>query len=280
MLDRSLRPLIAVSVMSLPAQYDLAIRDLVRGVLNWRMWGRLGWQETKRRYRRTVIGPFWTTVSLGIFILTLGVLWAQLWKQVPATYLPFLTSGMLSWVLVSTLITEGCSVFTSGENLIKSLRFDYTILTCAVIWRNLLVLLHNFIIFIAVMIYAGVPVTWSSLLVFPGLLLISINAIWVITLLGLLCARFRDVQQVTTSVLQVAMFVTPIFWSPDQLGPRFAKLVDFNILFHFVEIIRAPLLGRPPKPWTYGVVLLCTLVGWSVTIMIYSRFRRRLAYWL
>ena len=58
MLDRSLRPLIAVRVMAPPAQYDLAIRDLVSGVLNWRMWGRLGWQETKRRYRRTVIGPF------------------------------------------------------------------------------------------------------------------------------------------------------------------------------------------------------------------------------
>jgi len=261
-------------------QYDLALRDIVGGLLNWRMWGRLGWQETKRRYRRTLIGPFWTTLSLGIFIFALGILWAQLWKQDPKTYLPFLTSGMLAWVLVSSVITEGCVVFTSGENLIKSLRINYTTLTCAVIWRNLIVLLHNFIIFLAVMVYAGVPVTWNSLLIVPGLLLIAINGIWVIILLGLLCSRFRDVQQVTTSILQVAMFVTPIFWAPQQLGARFSKLVDFNVLFHFVDVLRAPLLGRAPSPWTYAMVLACTIMGWALTVMIYSRFRRRLAYWL
>jgi len=261
-------------------QYDLAFRDIVGGLLNWRMWGRLGWQETKRRYRRTLIGPFWTTLSLGIFIFALGIVWAQLWKQNPKTYLPFLASGMLAWVLVSSVITEGCVVFTSGENLIKSLRVSYTTLTCAIVWRNLIVLMHNCIIFIAVMIYASVPVTWNSLLIVPGLLLIAINGIWVIILLGLLCSRFRDVQQVTTSILQVAMFVTPIFWAPQQLGARFSKLVDFNVLFHFVDVLRAPLLGRAPSPWTYAMVLACTIMGWALTVMIYSRFRRRLAYWL
>jgi ABC-type polysaccharide/polyol phosphate export permease len=261
-------------------QYGVALADITGGAMNWRMWGRLGWQETKRRYRRTVIGPFWTTLSLGTFIFTLGLLWAQLWKQDPKSYLPFLTSGMLAWALVSTLITEGCHVFTSGENIIKSLRFNYTVLTCSVIWRNLIVLLHNLIIFVAVMIYADVQLTWQSFLIFPGLLMISLNAIWVITLLGLLCARFRDAQQLTASILQVAMFVTPIFWAPGQLSPRFSTIVDYNVLFHFVDIIRSPLLGRAASLQTYMMVLTSTLVGWTVTFFIYSRFRRRLPYWL
>jgi ABC-type polysaccharide/polyol phosphate export permease len=261
-------------------QYDVAVKDIIGGISNWRMWARLGWQETKRRYRRTVIGPFWTTLSLGIFIFALGIIWAQLWKQDPKTYLPFLASGMLAWVLVSSMISEGCIVFTSSENLIKSLRVNYTALTCAVVWRNLIVLAHNFVIFIAVMIYAQLPVTWNSLLILPGLLLVSINGIWIITLVGLLSSRYRDIQQVTASILQVAMFVTPIFWSPQQLGARLASFVDFNLLYHFVDVIRAPLLGRAPTLWTYAMLAACTLVGWSVTIMVYSRFRRRLAYWL
>jgi ABC-type polysaccharide/polyol phosphate export permease len=261
-------------------QYEVAVRDLIGGILNWRMWGRLGWQETKRRYRRTLIGPFWTTLSLGIFIFALGIVWAQLWNQDPKTYLPFLASGMLAWVLVASMISEGCVVFTSGENLIKSLRVNYTTLTCAVIWRNLIVLLHNFVIFIAVMIYAGLPVTWSYLLIVPGLLLIAINGIWMITLVGLLSSRFRDVQHVITSILQVAMFVTPIFWSPQQLGARLGNFVDFNVLYHFVDVLRAPLLGRAPSLRTYAMVLACTVMGWFLTVMVYSRFRRRLAYWL
>ena len=244
------------------------------------MWGRLGWQETKRRYRRTTIGPFWTTISLSVFILTLGLLWAQLWKQDPKTYLPFLTAGMLAWGLVSTIITEGCVTFTMAEGLIKSLRFSYIILPCAVVWRNLIVLLHNLIIFVAVMIYAAVPITWNSLLILPGLLLVAINGVWVSTLLGLLCTRFRDIQQIVTSILQVSMFVTPIFWAPEQLGPRFSKFVDYNVLFHYVDIVRSPLLGRASSLLSWEVVIAGTVLGWWFTIFVFSRVRARLPYWI
>ena len=261
-------------------RYDAAIADIAGGILNWRMWGRLGWQEVKRRYRRTAIGPFWSSLSLGIFVLMLGILGAQLWKQNPKTYLPFLTTGMLAWVTVQTIITEGCTAFISAENLIKSLRFSYTILPCAIVWRNLIVFMHNFVIYIAVIIYTDVPVTWNSLLVFPGLLLISINGVWVALLLGLLCARFRDIQQVVASVLQISMFVTPIFWAPDQLGSRFSKFVDFNVLFHFVDIIRSPLLGRAPAILSWEAAIASTVLGWACTLFVYSRFRQRLTYWL
>ena len=261
-------------------QYDAAFADILSGITYWRMWGRLGWQETKRRYRRTVLGPFWTTFSLGIFIMTLGVLWAQLWKQDPKTYIPFLTSGMLAWALVSTIINEGCATFTSAESLIKTLVFPYTVLSCAVVWRNLIVLFHNLLIYVVVVAYAGVTVSESSLLILPGLVLVSVNGASMATLLGLVCSRFRDIQQIIGSLLQVSMFVTPIFWSPEQLGPRGTVFVDFNILYHFVEIIRAPMLGHVPSVWTYEVVAYCTLAGWTTTLMLYSRFRRRMPYWL
>ena len=261
-------------------QYGVAITDVLAGMLDWRMWARLGSQEVRRRYRRTVFGPFWTTLSLGIFIFTLGILWSQLWKQDPKVYLPFLCSGMLAWSLIATIITEGCSAFSGSAGVITQLRFPYTILSCSVVWRNFITLFHNVIIFVLVALYADVPVTWSSLLVFPALGLIFINGVWVVTLLALFCSRFRDIQQIIASLLQVSMFVTPIFWAPKQLGERLAVFVDYNILFHFVDILRSPMLGQAPAAWSWGIVIAGTIVGWMVTIAMFSRFRRRIAYWL
>lgn len=262
------------------SQYDVALADIACGLRNYPIWGRLGWQETKRRYRRTVLGPFWTTFSLGIFIVTLGIVWSQLWKQDPKIYLPFLTSGMLAWALISSIITEGCSTFTAAEGVIKTLSFSYTFLSCAVVWRNFIVLFHNSLIFLLVFVYASLSVSWNTMLIIPGLLLISVNGVWVAILLGVLCARFRDIQQIISSILQVSMFVTPIFWSPDQLGARFAGIIDYNVLFHFVEVIRSPMLGKSPALWTYVVVACCTVIGWIGTFLLYSRFRRRIPYWL
>ena len=261
-------------------QYDVALADFTEGISAWHMWGRLGWQEIRRRYRRTVIGPFWTTLSLGVFILVLGVVWAKLWNQDTRTYLPFLCAGMLAWSLVSTIITEGGTAFTSGESLIKQLRFPYTILCCSLAWRNLIVFFHNLLIFVAIAVYAGVPINGASLLVVPGLALVWINAIWVATLLGRLCARYRDLQQLITSILQVALFVTPIFFTPDQLGPRFRRIVDWNLMFHYVDIVRSPLLGRTPAAWSWFMVGFATIFGWGITLWTYGRFRRRVPYWL
>jgi ABC-type polysaccharide/polyol phosphate export permease len=267
-------------VRGMTPQYDVAVTDFVQGVSAWDMWGRLGWQEIKRRYRRTAIGPFWTTLSLGIFISVLGVVWARLWGQDPKVYLPFLTAGMLVWNLVQTIVNEGCTVFIGGESFIKQMPFPYSMLAWSVVWRNLIVFFHNLIIFVVVAFYGSIAPSPIMLLALPGLAFIAINGVWVATLLGLVCARFRDVQQLVASLLQISMFVTPIFFTPDQLGPRGARFVDLNLLYHFVDIVRAPLLGRAPARWSWVVVSLATVVGWGATLWLYSRFRRRVPYWL
>ena len=98
---------------------------------------------------------------------------------------------------------------------------------------------------------------------------------------GMIVARYRDVRQVMMNLLQILLFVTPVFWSPDQVGRRFGQwFVTPNLLFHYVDILRSPLLGRAPAVLTWEMVLLSTIAGWAITFWTYSRFRRRLAYWL
>lgn len=261
-------------------QYNIALADIYAGVANWRLWGRMGWAEVKRRYRRTLIGPFWTSLSLMVFVGTMGVLYATLWHQPPETYLPFLCSGMICWVLVSSIITEGCGTYTGNSGLLTQMPFNYTTLACSIVWRNIITFLHNLLVYALLALPLGVPVTLETLLFFPGLLLIAINGVWMANVLGMACARFRDIQQVVGSLLQVAMFITPIFWAPDQLAGRGRIFADINLLFHMVDILRAPLLGKTPAPLSYLVVTLLAVVGWGVMLFLFSRFRRRVVFWL
>ena len=259
---------------------DIALIDVVAGIRANHIWGRLGWRETKRRYRRTVIGPFWSTLSLAIFVVALGLVWSNLWHQNPKTYLPFLTAGMLSWVLFSTICTEGCTGIVGYEALIKQLRISFTLLACAVVWRNLIVFIHNISIYALVCIYAGLAPTWATLLVIPGLLLLSLNGCWIAIFLGALCARYRDIQQLVTSLLQIALFLTPIFWSADQLHGHTAVLAEYNPLYHLVAVVRDPLLGIAPQPLHWVVAVLITIFGWLLTIQMMRKFRHRIVYWL
>lgn len=260
--------------------YERAFKDIVDGVLSSEIWGRFGWQEVRRRYRRTSLGPFWTTLSLGIFVTALGLVWSEVWHQDLRNYLPYLSSGLVAWTLVQTIISEGCLSITQYEGIIKNFDFSYSVLATTVVWRNIIVFFHNVLVFIVIAVIFKVHVGWQTFLVIPGLFFIAVNGIWVSLLLGMVCARFRDVQPLVASVLQIALFVTPIMWSADQLGGKRWLILYPNLLYHIVDVLRSPLLGHIPAPSTYAAVVLLTIIGWMMTFLIFARFRRRVPFWV
>ena len=85
-------------------QYAHALEDVYVGTTNWLMWGRLGWMEIRRRYRRTFLGPFWTSFNVGVMVFSIGFLWAALFNQPVDQYLPYLTAGVVVWQLVAAWV--------------------------------------------------------------------------------------------------------------------------------------------------------------------------------
>jgi lipopolysaccharide transport system permease protein len=133
---------------------------------------------------------------------------------------------------------------------------------------------------VLVCIYGSVSITWSTLLVIPGFGLLCLNAVWIVIFLGTACARYRDLQQLVTNSLQILLFLTPIFWSPDQMTGRTAVLVQFNPLYHLISVVREPLLGETPAAVHWLVVIGITIAGWTVAIQMLTRFRHRIVYWI
>ena len=276
-------------IMTFQLVPDTALRSLVTtagqdlddGLRQWRLWGRLGWLEVRRRYSRTVIGPFWSAISLGMFVLALGSVGTGLWSKSASDYLPFLAAGMVVWVMIASIVTESCTLFVAGTNLFRQMRFNYSVMAYALVWRNFIVFAHNLLVFVLIaLVFAPHLITPATLLVLPGLMIVLLNSVWVSILLGMLCLRFRDVQQLVTSLIQICMFITPIFWPPESLqGTARIVFVDFNPLYHLIDIVRSPLLGRVPAAESYIAMAVLTVAGWWLTYLLFSYFRKRIAYW-
>jgi ABC-type polysaccharide/polyol phosphate export permease len=258
-----------------------AAQDLADGLRQWRLWGRLGWLEVRRRYSRTVIGPFWSAISLGMFVLALGSVGSGLWNKQASDYLPFLAAGMVVWVMIASIVTESCTLFIAGTNLFRQMRFNYSVMVYALVWRNFIVFSHNLLVYVVIcLVFAPHLITPAMLLVLPGLAIVLVNSVWVSIVLGMFCLRFRDVQQLVTSLVQLMMFVTPIFWPPENLhGAARVVFVDFNPLYHLIDIVRSPLLGRAPAAESYVAVVVLTVVGSWLAYLVFSYFRKRIAYW-
>jgi ABC-2 type transport system permease protein/lipopolysaccharide transport system permease protein len=256
-----------------------AIADMIEGLKLWELWCSLGWHDIRQRYRRSIVGPFWLTLSMGVMVGGLAYLYAGLFGQDVETYLPYVATGIIIFSMISSLASEGSLVFIGSSTLILQLRAPLSIYVYQMLWRNLLIFAHNISIYALILLFVKIDLDWNFFLAFVGLFLVLLNGFWIGLTLGGLSARFRDVPLIVASVMQVAFFLTPIFWTPGSL-PNRALFVHLNPFYYLIEVIRMPLLGKTPPLSIWLVVIGFNVVGALVATFFYARYRGRIAYWV
>ena len=265
-----------------PSQKILAMNDIKDGLKKWRTWALLAYYDIKVRYLRSILGPFWITLSMAITLYSMGYLYAHLFHVNLQFYYPYIVASMLTWTFMSTVLLELTDVFTVYQGLIKEIKLPYTLHIHRVITRNLIIFLHNFIVLIPIYIifYDTAKINWNLLLTIPGLLVLYLNAFIYGIILGIIGTRFRDVSQIIKSLIQVIFFLTPIMWSPSILPESKRILVNLNPFYALLELVRAPLLGTVPTFYNLIIALFITLIGAFVCLKIFIPYRARIIYWV
>ena len=262
-----------------PPRMAQAVDDLIAGFSKRWLWGHLAMQDIKLRYRGSMLGPFWLTISTGVMVGSMGFIYAKLFNSPAASYLPYLTVGLVVWGFVASLITEGCGTFTAVSSIIHQVPLPYSVHVYRLVARNVLVLAHNVIIIPIIMLIFQVAPGWGVLWIPVAVFVLCLNGIWLAILFGLISARFRDVPPIVASFVQVAFFVTPVFWTPGALG-RYAAIGQLNPFFAAIDVIRAPIMGQPVAPYSWALLLFLTVVGNAVTFVLFVRYRHRIPFWV
>jgi len=256
-----------------------AIRDFAEGLRRWELWITLGWHDIRQRYRRSTVGPFWLTISMGAMVGGLAYLYAGLFGQSIDKYLPYVAIGIIVFNFISNTASEACNAFISSSQMILQTKAPLSIYVYQMLWRNLLILAHNMVIYFILLIFLKVEAGLVSLLSLLGLALVVLMGFWSGIILGTLSARFRDVPPIVTSIMQVAFFLTPVFWIPGSLQGR-EVFANLNPFFYLLEVIRMPLLGQVPPVGMWLAVIGMNCVGGLTAILFFARFRARVAYWV
>jgi len=130
----------------------------------------------------------------------------------------------------------------------------------------------------AILVFGGRP-SPVMLLAGVGIVVIALNGVWMSVFFGLISARFRDLPPLITTLVSLSFLITPVFWYRDMLRTR-AMIADANPFYHFIELVRAPLLGQFPASLTVAYVAAVTVIGWALTLLVAARLQPRLAYWV
>ncbi|WP_396189453.1 ABC transporter permease [Flavobacterium sp.] len=239
----------------------------------------LAWSDAKARYKKSVLGPFWPTLTNLLGIVGLSLVWAELMNQDMQTFVPQLTISLIMWQLISGVLVEGPIVFVRQAPMIRNVAIPSWFFAFRALARHLINLFHNALIVLGVFIYSDVPITFGTWMFVPGLVLVILNLYWLLLLLGLLGARFRDIEYLIASLVPLLFFISPVLYRVDRL-PEGMNLVWLNPVSYMIEAIRAPLLGQAISGLVYSVLIAMLLIGGALTWSYQRTYGKNLAFWV
>ncbi|MGO3517628.1 MAG: ABC transporter permease [Acetobacter cibinongensis] len=255
-----------------------AWHDFMEGLTLGKLACTLSWLDIKQRYRGSLLGPFWLTLSATIMVAAMGLLYSYLLHMDVHVYLPFLTISLVIWMFVSGLMTESCTTFNTAASMIHAARLPYSLHIIRSTVRNWMVCAHNVPVVVVVFLWFHTTPHWTWALL-AALVVWGVDSFFLTLFLAILGARFRDIPPIMASILQILFFVTPVIWAPElmSVGEEWLLLDPF---FPLIEILRGPLTGDHLSVMVWPAALLWSALLGVITCTLFARMRARLAYWV
>lgn len=260
-------------------EFSMAFRDLKLSLERLSLAWALAWHDVVSRYRGSILGPFWITLSMGLMVLGIGLLYSQLFHISLREFMPFVAIGIVFFGTMTGIINEGCDTFVHASGMLSQTSLPMFTFVWRTVLRNVVNLLHHMVIIVAVLVIYGYWRTMNLPVAVLGLLFLLLNTSWISMLVAIASARFRDVPQIVISIMQFAIFMTPVFWKADSIPARHAVLV-FNPFYHMLDAVRGPLLGSAVQPHSYLFLALMAVIGWALTFTVFALTRRRIVHYL
>lgn len=256
-----------------------AAQDLMTGIRSPRLWLLLAWSDLEARYRRTILGTFWQTLTSAAYIVGLTVIFSTIRGHHANDFILYIAAGYTGFSLISGFLLSGSTAFQRGDPILKAFDLPASIHVFRAVTNEYILFAHSVVIMVAVWIYAGFIPNLNTLLIIPVILLLFVGGSGLAMTLGLLGARFRDVTPTITTLTSFMFLVTPIFWRREDLG-EMSWVADYNPFYHVVNLVRAPLMGEAPDPMNWAVCAGMAIISVGIGVMGFLRYRRQLVYWL
>lgn len=227
-----------------------------------------------------MLGPFWITINLAVMVIALGLLYSKLFRVEAAVFIPYFAAGIVAWNLFSSFLLDAAGAFVSAEHLIKQFNLPLSIHILRSLMRNIFIFFHNFLVVIGCILIYNNYFTWRLVYLPLSLALLTGIFFFLYLAIAVFSTRFRDTTQIIASLLQVFMLFTPIFWMRTIVPEGMEYIYDFNPFYHYIELLRSPILGQP-IPTVSVVFSLCSLALLiAIVVPFYGFYRKRIAYWL
>ena len=221
------------------------------------------------RYKRSVLGFFWTMLHPLLLMLILTMVFSTIFRFAVPRYEVYILAALLPWnFFTQTTVGSMTSIAWNGA-LMKRVRVPKSIFALSTVIAGMANLLLAYIPLVLIMVVRGAPIRPAFAFLPVSLLLLAIFTYGLSLLLSALAVYFADVREMYTVAMTALMYLTPVIYPIEVVPARFRPIFVLNPLYYFIEIVRAPVHGGVlPSMHALSIAaisaLLAVILGWTV----------------
>ena len=246
--------------------------SLVRPIVYPKIWLYLAWMDTVNQYRRTIFGPFWILLSLIIFSVCMGSVYSGLFSIAFNQYISYVTAGMIGWNWAAAILVTSGTVYTANAGMLSDYPTNKAYLLWSHVMSQFVIFVHQLPLMTLFYLIGLLPVSTNMLYLIPSLALVFMINLGAGSMLSIVVNRYRDLNRIMGSLVIIIMMTTPIFWMPTMFEGHRSLIYLLNPFYYIIEIIRDPLLGKPPNLLNYTVASLMALVFMVAGSIIHKKY--------
>jgi len=238
------------------------------------------WRDFNVKYRFALLGIAWAVIQPLSFMLLFTFIFSYAMPIKVSKFPPaiFFYAGILPWSFFANSITYGIQCFTGNHHYLKQVYFPRIILPLVGVFTAFVDLLIASTLFIALLVFYKFPVSITAFWIIPLFFLLVLFVVSLSLISSILNVYYRDLGLVSSFLLQVIFFSTPVLYSVDKLPLKLKTLFFYNPLtFIFENIKRCLLEGRDVVEWQYFMMLFILILLLIVSYRIFKFMERKLA---
>lgn len=242
------------------------------------MFSMLVWKKVRASFGEMYFWFVWLCARPLIYVAIFGLFkrWSEAKTGVDLPYTLYIYSGLILWYYFMETSIDVSMNIKANASLITKIYIPRLLTPTVPLIANLLDLTVSAVPLVGMMIYFGVYPGWTIFMVLPTLIIVMLMSLGAGLVIAAVTLRLRDFQKVFEFTLYLAMFVSPVIFSPKMIPDRFHIIYQLNPMVGALMGWRAALFAEsfPWQVWLYSLVF--AIIALSMGLYLYMRYEHEL----
>lgn len=235
-------------------------------------------RSIKTRYKRSVLGVFWTMLNPLFMMIILTIVFSSVFK-VGRNYPVFVLSGLVLWNFFSHATSSAMGEMIWSGALLNRIFMPKSVFAVSAIGTGLVNLLISLVPLFLISVFLGGKFTFALLVLPLSILILALFALGVGLFLATTAVYFADMVPVYEVILTIWFYATPIIYPIENIPPHYAWILKLNPMYYIVRIFRLPVYeGVLPGLLDWIIASGCALVAVILGGLIFTNKSKEYAY--